>query len=223
MRRFLTLLLLLAAPAAPALAQGSATRITLIPRVGIYTQPGAFEQPFDDPPPEYRQVWRYRYDSGPSLGLAADLAFPGQTLGVRVEANHTPSLSLRQADGSPGPLVHEPSSSDGSVTTLTAALRVEPRAACVGAVCPRLLLGAGLTRYQFGAQLLSGDIVFPFAEDQSRLTVQVGAGFTTPLGARTALVAELNDYVNRVDLWQDEDAGWTHEAVLSLGVGVRVQ
>ena len=217
------LLVLLSTPQALA-AQWDEVQLTLTPRVGLYTQPRPFEQPFNDPPPEYRQVWRYRFESGPSFGLAADLAFPGKAIGLRVEANHTPSLTLRQDDGSLGPPVFEEgSSNDASVTTITAALRVEPRAACLGGVCPRLLLGAGLKRYRFDTELLSGDVVFPFAEDQSRLAVQLGAGISAPLGARTSLVAELNDYVNSVDLWQDEDGGWTHEAVLSVGIGVRVR
>jgi hypothetical protein len=176
-----------------------------------------FEREFNDLGPEYRQVWRYRYQPDLVWGAAADLTTPGLPVGIRLEVNHAPSLTVEQKQGSPGPPVFERGS--GAVTTATAAAIVQPARACLGALCPRLLVGGGVKQYRFDVELLSDDIVFPFAEDQSHTTLQVGVGVAARRN-RVSLVAEVNDYSNRFKLFYNEDESRrrVHDTVATLGL-----
>ena len=205
-------------------AQGSRVRVTLLPRVGLLTQAVPFQREFTDLPPEYHQVWRYRIQPDVVLGLAADIATASLPVGVRIEASHAPSLVIEQEGGSLGPDVFDEASGSGTMTTATVAAIVQPARTCMGVVCPRLLVGGGVKQYRFDTELLSGDIVFPLAEDQARLTLQLGAGVVARR-KRVSLVAEVNDYSNKVALFQDTDdpRRRVHDTIATLGIALQVR
>ncbi|HEV2130460.1 MAG TPA: hypothetical protein VGR27_05135 [Longimicrobiaceae bacterium] len=223
MRSILLFSILLLALLAPVelVAQQAPTRISLVPRIGVLTQASAFKQQWNDPPPEYRQVWRYRFQPDLVLGAAAEVETSALPVGLRLEVNHAPSLRLKHEASSFGPPVYGDARAD--LTTGTVAALIEPDQACYQAICPRLLLGAGVKHYRFDALLLSDDTIYPFAEDQTRATLQLGVGIATRLAGRLSLIAEINDFSNRVVLFNaDDPSGRVHDTLATVGVALRL-
>lgn len=209
---------LLLSAAAPLAAQGSPLHIDLIPRAGAIRQTAPFKQRFEADATRTEE-WRYRYADDWALGIAAELSMDGVPVGARVEASYAQRLSLsREGDLGPG-LFGEPTA---TVTTVTAAAVVQPEALCIGTVCPRLLAGVGYKWYQFDALVTGGDVVSPLAEDQGQLTLQLGAGLTASV-AGLVLVAEVNDYGNRVDYFYDVEGSRVHDTIASIGFRFRIQ
>lgn len=212
------LLSLLARPAS--LAGQERASITFLPRAGVLVQTSPFEVEFDDVP-GFTQHWHYRFQPGVALGAAAELRAPGFPVALRGEVSFAPALTLEEDDDNLGPELYGPGEEPGgSLTAATVAAVLASDRLCLGPLCPRLLVGGGIKRYHFDAEVLSGDIVSRFAEDQTQTTLQVGVGLAARL-RRALLVAEVNDYSNSVDYaFTDNDGGRVHDTVFSLSVAV---
>jgi hypothetical protein len=203
------------------LAQQGPVRVSFMPRAGVLTQAAAFKQQWNDPPPEFRQVWRYRFEPDLVLGAAAAVETGALPVGLRLEVNRAPSLRLKQEAGSHGPPLYE--NTDADLTTGTLAAVVEPEGACYRGICPRLLLGAGVKHYRFDATLISDDTIYRFAEDQTCTTLQLGVGIATRLAGPLSVIAEINDFSNRVVLFNaDDPSGRVHDILATLGVALRL-
>lgn len=216
MRAILLAAALLSA-AAPLAAQGSPFHLDLIPRAGFIRQTAPFRQRFQADATR-TETWRYRYADDWTLGMAAELFSDRFPVGLRVEASHATRLSLSR-EGDLGPnFMGEPTA---AMTVATAAVVAQPRAACVGSVCPRLVAGVGYKWYQFDALVNGGDVVSPLAEDQGQLTLQLGAGLTARV-AGISILAEVNDYSNEIDYFYALGDGRVHDTVASIGLVFRI-
>lgn len=223
MRSVLLAAVALSALGFPALlpAQSSPVQITLIPRVGVLTQAAPFDMNTDHFSVRPRPVFRYRFEDDLVLGLAAEVEWAGVPVRLRGEVSHAPSLTLVEDEESTGPDVW--GDDHATMTSTTVSVVVQPRQTCVGAVCPRVLAGVGVKHYRLSAELLSGDIVSPLAQDQTQTTLQLGAGVEARL-SRLSLIAEVNDYSNDFDFYyQIDNDGRVHDVVATLGLAVRVQ
>lgn len=203
------------------LAQQAPQYISILPRLGVLTQPVPFKQYWNDPPPEFRQVWRYRFAPALAFGMAAEFGAESLPLRLRTEVNHTPSARLHHIAESFGPPLHEEATA--GLTSATVAVVAEPEQACFRMFCPRLLAGGGVKHYRFEADVISDDTIYPFAQDQTRLTVQLGAGVAVRL-PRITLVAEVNDFSNQLRFFRlDDPSGRVHDTLATMGVTIRLR
>jgi hypothetical protein len=200
-------------------AQDSPMRVTLVAHGGVHAQTGPFRQDLGALVPGL--VTRYRFDRGGSLGASLELGRARFPLGIRVSVNQSPSLGLERTPGSLGAPFLEPAT--GRVTTATVAVVLEPRRTCFGRVCPRALLGGGIKRYRFDANLLLDDIVEPFADDQFHPTLQMGVGVRATVG-KAVLMADVTDFSNGFRFTNQTYPGRrVHDTIVSLGVGVTLK
>ena len=139
--------------------------------------------------------------------------------GLRLALNRAPSLTLERDPGYSGAPLLGPAS--GRVTTATIAVLLEPRQTCLGPVCPRIVLGGGIKRYRFDANVLIDDIVVPFADDQNRPTLQLGIGMRATV-AGFVVVTEISDFSNGLRFGNSTyPSKRTHDTIVSLGLGIR--
>jgi hypothetical protein len=217
--RISVLCVLCICPVATLTAQDAPMRVTLLAHGGVHSQTGAFRQDFSALVPGLES--RYRFERGGSLGASLELGRARFPLGIRVSLNQSPSLGLERPPGSLGAPFLGPAT--GRVTTATVAAFLEPRRTCVGRVCPRAVLGGGIKRYRFDANLLLDDIVEPFADDQVRPTLQVGVGLRATVG-RVVLMTDVTDFSNGFRFTNRTYPGRrVHDTIVSLGVGVTLR
>jgi hypothetical protein len=82
-------------------------------------------------------------------------------------------------------------------------------------VQPYLLGGVGLKNLSFDRD--EDDVLAPFPDDESELSIHAGVGADLMLG-RFGIVAELTDYISK-----DVDGDWgMHDAFLMAGIKYRL-
>lgn len=198
-------------------AQDARTYVTLAAHGGVLSQTGPFRQDLGALAPGW--VSGYRFNRGGCVGASLELVRARFPLGIRLALSQSASLRLERAPGFIGAPVLEPASA--RVTTATIAMLLEPRRTCVGRVCPRLMLGGGVKRYWFNADLVYDDIIEPFADDQTRPTLQLGVGVRATV-AGIVLTADISDFSNSLRFGNvTYPSKRTHDTIVSLGLGIR--
>lgn len=212
----LTVLLLLIA--APLPAQSPGIHTTVLFRGGGVSHATPFQQQASASSSE--AISSYALDGGRVLGAAVEVSTTHLPVALRLEYTRSASLTLVQEPGIGGAPLRGPAS--GRLTTATVGLLVEPRQTCLGPVCPRVLIGGGLVRYAFDAEVVIDDIIDHFAPDQDHAALQLGVGLRAAMRG-IAVTAELSDVGSAFTPRNPTYPGKrTHFRVVSVGVGFRL-
>lgn len=204
--------------AASLVAQDETVHVTLVAHGGVLAQTVAFRQDFGALVPGL--VSGHRFDHGRSLGASLELGRARSPLGVRFALNRASALTLENDPGYKGAPLYGPAS--GTITTATIAVLLEPRQTCFGPFCPRLLLGGGIKRYRFKANVRNDDVIEPFADDQDRPTLQLGIGVRATVSG-FVLIADISDFSNGLRFGNATyPSKRTHDTIVSLGLGIRL-
>jgi hypothetical protein len=197
-------------------AQG--TSLLVMPRAGVIRQALPLTQQFILAP-DFRTKWRYEMDAAPIVGALIEVPTPLKSLAVRLEASQAGRSDIRKAEGSDGPPTYGEVTAEIQIASIAAVF--QPPRFCRGGVCPRLLGGGGIKRYNFTGNLLWDDIVDRFADDQSHATLQLGAGIVAYV-SRLAIIVEVMDYSNGINFAsRDQPTDRAHDLSFNLGAGVR--
>jgi hypothetical protein len=189
----------------------------IMPRAGVIAQARPFTQNFLLVP-DYTRKWRYKMDPSVTYGALIEVPTPYRSVGVRLEMSSASRENVTKSGGEGPPLQDEVTA---QIDIASAAMIYQPARLCWGGVCPRLLGGGGIKRYDFEGNLLWDDIVDRFAEDQSHFTLQLGAGIVA-YASRLAIIAEIVDYSNGIRFAsRDQPTNRAHDLAFSLGAGVR--
>ena len=166
---------------------------------------------------DFQRIWKYEMDAAATYGILIETPTPFKSLGVRLEASRAGRASIREVPGSTGPPTRDVSA---KVNIASIAAVFQPERFCWGNVCPRLLGGGGVKSYDFEGNLLWDDIVDRFADDQSPLTLQLGAGIVAYV-SRLAIIAEITDYSNGIRFAsRDQPTNRVHDIAFNLGAGL---
>jgi hypothetical protein len=169
--------------------------------------------------PDYTRKWKYRMEAAPAYGGLIEVPTPYRGLGVRLEMIDRGRSGIENVNGEGPPIQDEVTA---KIDVISAALIYQPARACWGDVCPRLIGGGGIKRYDFQGNLLWDDIVDRFADDQTHFTLQLGAGIAAYTSSRLVFIAEIVDYSNGVKFAsRDQPTSRTHDVAFSFGAGVR--
>ncbi len=189
----------------------------IMPRAGVLAQARPFTQDFLLVP-DYMRKWRYKMEPSVAYGALVEVPTPYKSLGVRLEMSNGSRATITQSGGEGPPTAGEVSA---QMNIISAAMIYQPSRACWGGVCPRLLGGGGIKRYDFEGNLAWDDIIDRFAEDQSHFTLQLGAGVIA-YASRIAIIAEIVDYSNGIRFAsRNQPTSRAHDVAFSLGAGVR--
>src|SRR5687768_2302808 len=187
-------------------------------RVGVVAQAVPFSQHFSLTT-QIDERWRYRTQPAVSYGAIVETPTPFTSFGLRFEGARVSRAAIKKTKESLGP----PTNGEvtAKVSLLSAAALYQPEGWCRNGVCPRLIGGLGVKRYDFEGNLLWDDIVERFAEDQSRTTLQLGVGIIAYM-SRIAIVAEAVDFSNSIKFAsRDNQTNRVHDLSFNLGAGVR--
>jgi hypothetical protein len=187
-------------------------------RGGVVAQAVPFSQQFALTT-QIDERWRYRTEPALSYGAIVETPTPMRSFGLRFEGSRIGRATIRKAEGSKGP----PTNGDvtAKVGVVSAAALYQPESWCWNSVCPRLIGGLGVKRYDFEGNLLWDDIVDRFADDQSRTTLQLGGGIIAYM-SRIAIVAEVVDFSNSIKFAsRDHPTNRAHDLSFNVGAGVR--
>ncbi len=169
--------------------------------------------------PDFQRKWRYEMNAAPTWGALLEVPTPLKSLAVRFEASQAGRAEIRRVEGSDGPPTNDDVSAKIQIASIAAVF--QPARFCWGDVCPRLVGGGGVKKYDFTGNLLWDDIVDRFADDQSRATLQLGAGIVA-YASRLAIIVEVMDYSNGIRFAsRDQPTSRTHDLTFNLGAGVR--
>ena len=189
----------------------------IMPRAGVMAQARPFTQNFLLLP-DYMRKWKYKMEPAVAYGGLIEVPTPYKSVGVRLEMNNGSRATITQSGGEGPPTSGEVSA---QLSIISAAMIYQPSRACWGGVCPRLLGGGGIKRYDFEGNLAWDDIIDRFADDQSHFTLQLGAGVVA-YASRLAIIAEIVDYSNGIKFAsRDQPTSRAHDVAFSLGAGVR--
>ena len=187
-------------------------------RAGLVAQAVPFSQQFSLTT-QIDERWRYRTQPAMSYGAIVETPTPWTSFGLRFEASQTGRATIKKTLDSKGP------PTNGDVTTkvgvVSAAALYQPEGWCRNGICPRLIGGLGIKRYDFEGNLLWDDIVDRFADDQSRTTLQLGIGIIAYM-SRFAIVAEVVDFSNSIKFAsRDNPTNRVHDVSFNVGAGIR--
>lgn len=189
----------------------------VMPRAAVMAQALPFTQNFLLVP-DYMRKWRYKMEPSVAYGGLIEVPTPYKSIGVRLEMSNGSRATITQSGGE-GPPIYDEVSAQMSI--VTGAIIYQPGRACWGDVCPRLLGGGGIKRYDFEGNLAWDDIIDRFADDQSHFTLQLGVGVVAYV-SRMAIIAEVVDYSNGIRFAsRDQPTSRAHDIAFSLGAGVR--
>ena len=190
----------------------------IMPKAAVVAQARPFSQQFAIVD-QLETLWRYRMEPALSYGALVEAPTPYKSLGIRVEMSKAGESEITKAGNSDGPPTYGEVSARVSVAS--AAAIFQPEKYCWASVCPRLIGGAGVKRYDFEGDLLWDDVRERFARDQSRTTIQLGAGIIA-YASRLALIAEVVDYSNSIMFASaDNRTNRVHDLSFTVGAGVR--
>ncbi|HEX5577785.1 MAG TPA: hypothetical protein VFX40_05370 [Gemmatimonadaceae bacterium] len=206
----------LLAPKAPLAAQQPS--FVIMPKAAVVAQARPFSQQFTIVD-QFETRWRYRMEPALAWGALVETPTPYKSLGIRIEMSEAGKSEITKAGNSDGPPTYGEVSA--RVRVASAAAIFQPEKYCWGSVCPRLIGGAGIKRYDFEGDLLWDDVRERFAGDQSRTTIQLGAGVIA-YASRLAIIAEVVDYSNSIMFASaDNRTNRVHDLAFTLGAGVR--
>lgn len=192
--------------------------LVIMPKAAVVAQARPFSQQFaivDN----FETLWRYRMEPALSYGALVEAPTPYKSLGIRLEMSKAGKSEITKAGNSDGPPTYGEVSARVSVAS--AAAIFQPEKYCWASVCPRLIGGAGVKRYDFEGDLLWDDVRERFARDQSRTTIQLGAGIIA-YASRLAIIAEVVDYSNSIVFASaDNRTNRVHDVSVTVGAGVR--
>ncbi|HLU24112.1 MAG TPA: hypothetical protein VKZ58_00200 [Longimicrobiales bacterium] len=208
--RFSKSALVLGMAMAIALPAGAAGQggLQIMPKAGVYI-PGNDLATIRDGAEEIRA----KMEGDFAIGLAIELARAGAPVGLRGNFDYITGTTITE-DGV--------DRSDKSGTTMLAltgdlVLRPIPRLLFLQ---PYLLGGAGIKRYEFDRESLSGPIRDAFPADRTDFAVHLGAGFEIGFGA-LAITAEVSDYISRFKAEGENRDNKLQNDVFAM-VGVRI-
>lgn len=205
-------------PRAPLDAQHPS--FVIMPKAAVVAQARPFSQRFAIVD-QFETLWRYRMEPALSWGALVEAPTRYKSLGVRVEVSRAGKSEITKARDSDGPPTYGEVSARVSVASAAAVF--QPAKYCRGSVCPRLIGGAGIKRYDFEGDLLWDDVRDHFARDQSHTTIQLGAGIIA-YAPRLALIAEVVDYSNSIVFANpDNRTKRAHDLAFTVGVGLTFQ
>src|SRR5687768_7319486 len=171
--RLYSLVIPLALLVSPDTLEAQEPSFVVMPKAAVVAQARPFSQQFALVD-QLETLWRYRMEPALSYGALVEAPTPYKSLGLRLEMSKVGKSEITKAENSDGP----PTNGEVSarMTMASAAAIYQPARYCWGSVCPRLIGGAGIKRYDFEGDLLWDDVRERFARDQSRTTIQLGAG-----------------------------------------------
>jgi hypothetical protein len=218
MRHTLSALVVSSALLVPAFPSGAQQpSFVVMPKAAVVAQARPFSQQFTIVD-QFETLWRYRMEPAISYGALVETPTPYKSLGIRLEMSKAGKSEITKAGNSDGPPTYGEVSARVSVAS--AAAIFQPEKYCWGSVCPRLIGGAGIKRYDFEGDLLWDDVRERFARDQSRTTIQLGAGIIA-YASRLAIIAEVVDYSNSIMFASaDNRTNRVHDVSFTVGAGV---